>query len=161
VIDETEELKKGSQSVGVQRQYTATAGRIENQGSVKVAVCTKCPSIAYHGNLAPALDRRGCVASAHDVGAVGRMGRIATLTGPCIENAQVAVYLVYGNAGAAAIRPERDAHTTSDAKGKCGGEFYTRPYPSGSSPRSRRKSSGRAPSSSMSRNMDSGAPMLR
>jgi SRSO17 transposase len=30
VIDETGDLKKGSQSVGVQRQYTGTAGRIEN-----------------------------------------------------------------------------------------------------------------------------------
>jgi len=30
VIDETGDLKKGEQSVGVQRQYTGTAGRIEN-----------------------------------------------------------------------------------------------------------------------------------
>jgi SRSO17 transposase len=30
VIDETGDLKKGSQTVGVQRQYTGTAGRIEN-----------------------------------------------------------------------------------------------------------------------------------
>ena len=30
VIDETGDLKKGLQSVGVQRQYTGTAGRIEN-----------------------------------------------------------------------------------------------------------------------------------
>jgi SRSO17 transposase len=30
VIDETGDLKKGIQTVGVQRQYTATAGRIEN-----------------------------------------------------------------------------------------------------------------------------------
>jgi SRSO17 transposase len=30
VIDETEDLKKGEHSVGVQRQYTGTAGRIEN-----------------------------------------------------------------------------------------------------------------------------------
>ena len=30
VVDETGDLKKGSQSVGVQRQYTGTAGRIEN-----------------------------------------------------------------------------------------------------------------------------------
>jgi hypothetical protein len=43
-------------------------GSPHGQGSVKVAVCTKCPSIAYHGNLAPALDRRGRVALAHDVG---------------------------------------------------------------------------------------------
>src|SRR4051794_33493252 len=30
VIDETGDLKKGTRSVGVQRQYTATAGRVEN-----------------------------------------------------------------------------------------------------------------------------------
>jgi SRSO17 transposase len=30
VIDGTGDLKKGVQSVGVQRQYTGTAGRIEN-----------------------------------------------------------------------------------------------------------------------------------
>ncbi len=30
VVDETDDLKKGNQSVGVQRQYTGTAGRVEN-----------------------------------------------------------------------------------------------------------------------------------
>ena len=30
VLDETGDLKKGTQSVGVQRQYTGTAGRVEN-----------------------------------------------------------------------------------------------------------------------------------
>src|SRR5580693_9827804 len=30
VVDETGDLKKGSRTVGVQRQYTGTAGRIEN-----------------------------------------------------------------------------------------------------------------------------------
>ncbi|MFE7532588.1 IS701 family transposase, partial [Kitasatospora sp. NPDC057542] len=30
VVDETGDLKKGTQTVGVQRQYTGTAGRIEN-----------------------------------------------------------------------------------------------------------------------------------
>ena len=30
VLDETGDLKKGSHSVGTQRQYTGTAGRIEN-----------------------------------------------------------------------------------------------------------------------------------
>src|SRR4051794_41948430 len=30
VIDETGDVKKGSATVGVQRQYTGTAGRIEN-----------------------------------------------------------------------------------------------------------------------------------
>ena len=30
VVDETGDVKKGTQSVGVQRQYSGTAGRIEN-----------------------------------------------------------------------------------------------------------------------------------
>jgi SRSO17 transposase len=30
VVDETGDLKKGTHTVGVQRQYTGTAGRIEN-----------------------------------------------------------------------------------------------------------------------------------
>lgn len=36
VVDETGDLKKGTATVGVQRQYTGTAGRIENS---QVAVC--------------------------------------------------------------------------------------------------------------------------
>jgi SRSO17 transposase len=46
VIDETGDLKKGSQSVGVQRQYTGTAGRIEN---AQVAVYLVYASDAGHG----------------------------------------------------------------------------------------------------------------
>ena len=30
VVDETGDLKKGTASAGVQRQYTGTAGRVEN-----------------------------------------------------------------------------------------------------------------------------------
>jgi SRSO17 transposase len=30
VVDETGDLKKGTQSVGVKRQYTGTAGPVEN-----------------------------------------------------------------------------------------------------------------------------------
>lgn len=36
VVDETGDVKKGIHTVGVQRQYTGTAGRIEN---AQVAVC--------------------------------------------------------------------------------------------------------------------------
>ena len=36
VVDETGDLKKGTATAGVQRQYTGTAGRIEN---AQVAVC--------------------------------------------------------------------------------------------------------------------------
>ena len=50
VIDETGDLKKGIQSVGVQRQYTGTAGRIEN---AQVAVYLVYASDAGH----PMIDR--------------------------------------------------------------------------------------------------------
>jgi SRSO17 transposase len=42
VVDETGEVKKGDQSVGVQRQYTGTAGRIEN-AQVSVFVTYAAP----------------------------------------------------------------------------------------------------------------------
>jgi SRSO17 transposase len=45
VIDETGDLKKGRQSVEVQRQYTGTAGRIEN---AQVAVYLLYASDAGH-----------------------------------------------------------------------------------------------------------------
>ncbi len=37
VVDETGDVKKGSHTVGVQRQWTGTAGRVEN---AQVAVCS-------------------------------------------------------------------------------------------------------------------------
>jgi SRSO17 transposase len=41
VVDETGDLKKGTQTVGVQRQDTGTAGRVENaQGAVYLAYAT-------------------------------------------------------------------------------------------------------------------------
>jgi SRSO17 transposase len=48
VIDETGDLKKGRQSVGVQRQYTGTAGRIEN---AQVAVYLLYASDAGHAMI--------------------------------------------------------------------------------------------------------------
>ncbi|ARF81950.1 IS701 family transposase [Kitasatospora aureofaciens] len=51
VVDETGDLKKGTASVGVQRQYTGTAGRIENS---QVAVYLVYSSPAGHA----AIDRR-------------------------------------------------------------------------------------------------------
>jgi SRSO17 transposase len=48
VIDETGDLKKGSRSVGVQRQYTGTAGRIEN---AQVAVYLVYASDAGHAMI--------------------------------------------------------------------------------------------------------------
>jgi len=37
VVDETGDLKKGDTTVGVQRQYTGTAGRIENSPPISTA----------------------------------------------------------------------------------------------------------------------------
>ncbi|MFJ4680621.1 IS701 family transposase [Kitasatospora sp. NPDC088783] len=51
VVDETGDLKKGSSTVGVQRQYTGTAGRIENS---QVAVHLVYAAPAGHA----AIDRR-------------------------------------------------------------------------------------------------------
>jgi SRSO17 transposase len=48
VIDETGDLKKGLQSVGVQRQYTGTAGRVEN---AQVAVYLLYASDAGHAMI--------------------------------------------------------------------------------------------------------------
>src|SRR5215208_3169079 len=45
VVDETGDLKKGTQTVGVQRQHTGTAGRVEN---AQVAVLLTYASAAGH-----------------------------------------------------------------------------------------------------------------
>jgi SRSO17 transposase len=51
VVDETGDLKKGTHSVGVQRQYTGTAGRIEN-----AQVGVFCGYASRHGHTL--IDRR-------------------------------------------------------------------------------------------------------
>ena len=48
VVDETGDLKKGTGTVGVQRQYTGTAGRIEN---AQVAVYLAYASEAGHAMI--------------------------------------------------------------------------------------------------------------
>ncbi|TCN41029.1 DDE superfamily endonuclease [Kribbella orskensis] len=50
VVDETGELKKGVHTVGVQRQYTGTAGRIEN---AQVGVYLVCAATGGHGRFDP------------------------------------------------------------------------------------------------------------
>ena len=56
IADETGFLKKGSRSVGVQRQYTGTAGRIENS---QVAVFLAYASPAGHALVEPAVSAAG------------------------------------------------------------------------------------------------------
>jgi SRSO17 transposase len=46
VVDETGDLKKGASTVGVQRQYTGTAGKVDN---AQVAVYLACATDAGHG----------------------------------------------------------------------------------------------------------------
>jgi SRSO17 transposase len=48
VIDETGDLKKGARTVGVQRQYTSTAGRVEN---AQVAVYLVYASSEHEGRI--------------------------------------------------------------------------------------------------------------
>ena len=50
VVDETGDLKKGSHTVGVQRQYTGTAGKIDN---AQVAVYLAYAADAGHGVIDP------------------------------------------------------------------------------------------------------------
>lgn len=68
IVDETGDLKKGTHTVGVQRQYTGTAGRIENS---QVAVYLTYATTAGHAFIDRALylpkswtDDRGRCASA-------------------------------------------------------------------------------------------------
>jgi SRSO17 transposase len=48
VVDETGDVKKGTGTVGVQRQYTGTAGRIEN---AQVAVYLTYASVLGHAMI--------------------------------------------------------------------------------------------------------------
>ena len=52
VVDETGDLKKGSRTVAVQRQYTGTAGRVEN---AQVAVCLTYATRVGHAQIDRAL----------------------------------------------------------------------------------------------------------
>jgi hypothetical protein len=90
VVDETGDVKKGTNTVGVQRQYTGTAGRIEN---ARVAVYLVYAGRRGHaavdrerGNprLRTALEERGtgyvlAVACSHEVTTGARKFRADTL----------------------------------------------------------------------------------
>jgi DDE superfamily endonuclease len=62
VVDETGFLKKGTTSVGVQRQYSATAGTIDNcQLGVFLAFASGMGGRSSTGSCtAPQLDRGSC-----------------------------------------------------------------------------------------------------
>jgi SRSO17 transposase len=59
VVDETEDLKKGTTTVGVQRQYTGTAGRVENAQVVVLLVYASPAGHAVITRLAVRLGRHG------------------------------------------------------------------------------------------------------
>ena len=63
VIDETGDLKKGRRTVGVHRQYTGTAGRIEN---TQVAVCLPCAAERGHALIDRQLYLPRCWTAAPD-----------------------------------------------------------------------------------------------
>jgi hypothetical protein len=56
---------------------------VTTQGSGKVAVCTKCPNMPAHWNLAPGLDHAVAWRWATTLGHRTNGGRIATWPGPC------------------------------------------------------------------------------
>jgi SRSO17 transposase len=58
VVDETGDLKKGTTTVGIQRQYTSTAGRIEN-----AQVCQQVVSSETTRRLTPHYSASPCNAS--------------------------------------------------------------------------------------------------
>jgi SRSO17 transposase len=82
VVDETGDLKKGTHNVGVQRQYTGTAGRIENS---QVAVCPVYSTPAGHA----AIDRelyvpRSWIDDPERCQAAGIPGEIGFATKPAL-----------------------------------------------------------------------------
>jgi len=88
VIDETGDLKKGTGTVGVQRQYTGTAGRIEN---AQVAVYLVYASSSGHAMIDRELyvpqawidDPQRCQAAG-----IPRPGRVCDQASPGHTNAQ-------------------------------------------------------------------------
>src|SRR6266508_2342704 len=87
VVDETGDLKKGSCSVGVQRQYTGTAGRIEN---AQVAVFLTYATTRGHALIDRALylprswteDRDRCAAA-------GVPGEVEFATKPALATTMI------------------------------------------------------------------------
>ena len=87
VVDETGDLKKGTQSVGVQRQYTGTAGRVEN---AQVAVYLAYASDAGHALI----DRelyvpRGWIEDPDRVRAAGAPAQVGFATKPALAKAMI------------------------------------------------------------------------
>ncbi len=87
VVDETGDLKKGTATVGVQRQYTGTAGRVEN---AQVAVLLVYASDAGHA----VIDRelylpRGWIADPDRCRAAGIPDQVGFATKPALAQAML------------------------------------------------------------------------
>jgi SRSO17 transposase len=87
VVDETGDLKKGTQTVGVQRQYTGTAGRVEN---AQVAVLLAYATDAGHA----VIDRelyvpRGWIDDPDRCRAVGIPAQVGFATKPALAQAML------------------------------------------------------------------------
>jgi SRSO17 transposase len=88
VIDETGDLKKGLQTVGVQRQYTGTAGRIEN---AQVAVYLVYASDAGHALIDRELYLpRGWIADPERLQAAGVPYQVGFATKPALATKMLA-----------------------------------------------------------------------
>jgi SRSO17 transposase len=88
VIDETGDLKKGTQTVGVQRQYTGTAGRVEN---AQVAVYLVYATDAGHAMI----DRelyvpRGWIKDPERLATAGVPDQVRFATKPALATAMLA-----------------------------------------------------------------------
>jgi SRSO17 transposase len=92
VVDETGDLKKGDKTVGVQRQYTGTAGRIENaQVAVYLAYATADAHALLDGELylpgswAQDAGRRAAAGVPEDVGFATKPALAAAMIGRALD----------------------------------------------------------------------------
>lgn len=94
VIDETGDVKKGTATVGVQRQYTGTAGRIEN---AQVAVYLTYASAKGHALMDRALYLpRSWTDDGDRLAAAGVPGHIEFATKPALAQAMITGALAAG-----------------------------------------------------------------
>jgi SRSO17 transposase len=117
VIDETGDVKKGTATVGVQRQYTGTAGRIEN---AQVAVYLTYASTKGHALMDRALYLpRSWTDDSDRLAAAGVPGNVEFATKPALAQAMISGALAAGVPASwvagdevygAAQAPARDRH---------------------------------------------------
>ena len=94
VIDETGDVKKGTATVGVQRQYTGTAGRVEN---AQVAVYLTYASAKGHALMDRALYLPRCWTDDSDrLAAAGVPGNVEFATKPALAQAMISGALAAG-----------------------------------------------------------------